>query len=77
MKVIVYSTPSCPICSLLKKWLKDNDIKFDDVDVSKNQKIIDEIIEKSGQMTVPVTEIDGEFIPGFSLERLKKALNIK
>ena len=39
--------------------------------------MIDFIIKKSGQMTVPVTEVDGEFISGFSIEKLKKALNIK
>jgi glutaredoxin-like YruB-family protein len=77
MKVTVYSTPACPLCNLLKKWLKDHDVKFADVDVSKNPKLIDELIRKSGQMTVPMTEIDDDTIPGFDLNKLKKALKIK
>jgi glutaredoxin 3 len=75
--VRVFSTPSCPMCNLLKKWLKDNDVKFEDVDISRNPKMINMLIEKSGQMTVPITEVAGEFIPGFNLVKLKKALNIK
>jgi len=77
MKVKVYSTPSCPMCNLLKKWLKDHGVKFEDVDVSKDPKIIDMLIKKSGQMNIPITEIDGKFISGFDLEKLKKALNVK
>jgi glutaredoxin len=65
------------MCNLLKKWLGDNGIKFYNVDISRDPKMIDMIIEKSGQMTVPVTEVDGKFISGFNLEKLKKALDIK
>lgn len=65
------------MCNLLKKWLKDHGVKFEDVDVSKDPKIIDMLIKKSGQMNIPITEIDGKFISGFDLEKLKKALNVK
>lgn len=77
MKVTVYSTPSCPMCNLLKKWLKDHNIEFASIDVSKSPKLIDELIKKSGQMVVPVTEIDGTIIVGFDMNELKKALKIK
>jgi glutaredoxin 3 len=73
----VYSTPACPWCMKLKEFLKKNKIKFEDVDVSGNIKVAHEMVKKSGQMGVPVTDIDGEIIIGFDEERLKKTLKKK
>ena len=64
-KVIVYSTPTCPFCHHAKDFLKENNIKFTDVDVSTDQDKAKEMVEKSGQMGVPVLDIDGEIIVGF------------
>lgn len=77
MKVRVFSTPSCPYCVTLKKFLEKHDIEFEDIDVSQDEEIMDEIIEKSGQMQVPVVDIDDEFIVGFDRNKIKKLLNIK
>lgn len=77
MKVVVYSTQACSTCAMLKEWLKEHKISFEDVDISKDAKAIDEIIKKTGQMTTPVTEIDGRFISGFDVKKLKEALKIK
>jgi len=77
LKVKVYSTQTCPWCYKLKDWLKENKIKFEDIDVSKDNKAAQEMIKKSGQMSVPVTEIDDEIIIGFDVEKLKKILKIK
>lgn len=74
MKVKVYSTHSCPYCIMLKEFLNANKIKFEEIDVSKDHKKAKEMIEKSGQMGVPVTEIDGKIIVGFDKEAIKKAL---
>jgi glutaredoxin len=60
-----------------KDFLKQNKIEFEDVDVSDNQKAANEMVKKSGQMGVPVTEIDGEIVVGFDKEKLKKILGIK
>ena len=76
MKVIVYSTPACPFCVLIKNFLKKNNIKFEEIDVSKDEKKKQEMIEKSRQMSVPVTEIDGKVIVGYELDEIKEALNI-
>jgi len=76
-RVKVYSTPSCAYCVTLKKFLEDNDIKFEDIDVSKDKKALDEMIEKSGQMGVPVVKIDEEIIIGFNKEKICELLNIK
>jgi len=76
-KVRVFSTVSCPYCHMEKDWLKEHKIEFEDIDVSSNQEAANEMVEKSGQMGVPVTDIDGEMVVGFDKERLKKLLDIK
>lgn len=77
MKVTVYSTQTCPYCHQLKHFLDDNKIKYEDIDVSENQEKAQEMIKKSGQMGVPVTDIDGDIVLGFDVETLKQKLNIK
>ncbi len=74
MKVKVYSTPTCPWCKKLKEWLKKKKVKFEDLDVTEESKWRDELIEKSGQMGVPVTDIGGKIIVGFNEKELEKAL---
>ena len=77
MKVKVYSTPACSICNGLKAWLRQNKIEFENIDVSKDARAAEEIIEKSGEMSMPITEVDGRFIAGFDVKKLKEALKIK
>lgn len=76
-KIKIYSTKTCPYCTIEKDFLKENKIEFEDVDVSDDQKAANEMVKKSGQMGVPVTEIDGEIVVGFDKEKLKKILGIK
>ena len=75
-KVKVYSTPTCPYCIRAKQFLKDNNIEFEDINVSTNQEKAQEMIEKTGQMGVPVLDIDGEIIVGFDKDAISKALNL-
>ncbi len=75
-KVTIYSTPTCPYCIKVKEFLKENNIAYENIDVSANQEKAQEMIDKSGQMSVPVLDIDGELILGFDEEAIKKALNI-
>jgi len=75
-RVTVYSTSTCPYCIRAKQFLKDNNIAFTDYDVSAQQDKADEMISKSGQMGVPVLDIDGEIIVGFDKERIKEALGL-
>jgi glutaredoxin-like YruB-family protein len=77
-KVKVFSTPTCPYCHQAKEYLKEHNIKYEDIDVSKDQAAANEMIEKSGQMGVPVIIIDNKtVIVGFDRDALKKALKIK
>ena len=75
--VKVYSTPTCVYCKTLKEYLTNNDIKFQEIDVSKDKKELQEMIKKSGQMGVPVTEVNGEIVIGFDKDKIDKLLKIK
>lgn len=76
-KIIVYSTPSCGYCDLAKDFFKANKMAFKEIDVSEDEKAAQDMIHKSGQMGVPVIEIDGKVIVGFDKPAIKKALGIK
>lgn len=74
--VRVYSTSTCPWCTRVKQFLKDNNVGFEDIDVSSNQEKAQEMIQKSGQMGVPVLDINGQIIVGFDKEKIKQALGV-
>jgi len=74
--VKVYSTSSCPWCVKTKDFLKANNVKFQDINVTMDEKARNEMFEKSGQFGVPVTDIGGTIIVGYDKEALKKALKI-
>jgi glutaredoxin-like YruB-family protein len=75
--VIVYSTPSCSWCTRLKQYLDQNKIKYRDVDISKDQKLAEELVRKSGQQGVPQTEINGQIVVGFDKAKIDRLLEIK
>ena len=75
-KIRVFSTSACPYCLTLKEFLKQHNIDFEDIDVSKDEVVLKEMVEKSGQMGVPVIEIDGQFVVGFDKEKICKLLNL-
>ena len=74
--VKVYSTSTCPWCMRAKQFLKENKIEFLSLDVSGDQLAADEMMAKTGQMGVPVLDIDGEIIIGFDVEKIKLALGL-
>jgi len=76
-KVRVFITPACPYCYTLKEWLKEHQVEFEDIDVSKDAQAREEMIKKSGQIGVPVVEIDGQFIIGFDKEKICQLLKLK
>ena len=75
-KVTVYSTPTCPYCVRAKQFLKDNSIEYDDINVAVDHQKAQEMVEKSGQMGVPVIDIEGEIIIGFDREKIKNSLGV-
>ncbi len=77
MNIKIYSTPTCIWCAKTREFLKSKKIKFTDIDVSSDRKAAQEMIHKSGQMGVPVIDIDGKIIVGFNEDALRKTLKIK
>ena len=73
-QVKVYSTKVCPWCIKVKEFLEEKNIKFENIDVGADQKAAEEMVKKSGQMGVPVLDINGEIIVGFDKETIEKAL---
>lgn len=73
-KVKVYSTPICPYCHMLKEFLKQKKVEFEDIDVAADHEAAREMIEKSGQMDVPQIEINGKIIVGFDKPAIEKEL---
>jgi len=77
MKTIkVYSTNTCPYCTMAKDFLKDNKVEFENINVSDDREAAQEMVEKSGQMGVPVIIIGEEVIVGFDKEKIKEVLNL-
>jgi glutaredoxin 3 len=76
-KVKVYSTPTCPYCVTLKNYLTEKGFEVEDIDVSKDEAQLEDMIKKSGQMGVPVIDIGGEIVVGFDKYRINELLKIK
>ncbi len=76
MPVKIYSTPTCPWCAKTKEFFREHNVKFTNIDVSKNRKAAEEMVRKSGQMGVPVIDIDGKIIVGYNETALKRALKL-
>ncbi|MEK6807403.1 MAG: glutaredoxin domain-containing protein, partial [Nanoarchaeota archaeon] len=74
--VKVYSTPSCPWCTVAKDFLKKHKVEFEEVDVSVDDGAALEMETKSGQNGVPVIDINGKVIVGYDEQALRKLLKI-
>jgi len=74
--VRIYTTPTCPYCIKAKQFLKDHNIQFENIDVGSNQEKAQEMINKSGQMGVPVIEIEDQIITGFDKPKIEAALGL-
>jgi len=74
MSIAVYTTPSCSYCRLVKDWLRKRNVHFDEYNVAADPRKADELVRKSGQMGVPVTDINGRIVIGFNQAALEQAL---
>lgn len=75
-KVIIYTTPTCVYCKMTKAFFKEHSIAYEEKDVANDRAMAEEMVKKSGQMAVPVIDIDGELTLGFDKERLSELLHI-
>lgn len=74
LAVTIYSTPTCPYCIRLKDYLTQKGIAFTNIDVSADREGLDRMVRLSGQMGVPVADIDGQIVVGFDKEKIDKLL---
>ncbi len=72
--VIVYTTPTCHFCGAVKEYLKDKKVAYKEVNVQADPAAADEMIKKSGQMGVPVIDIDDQIVIGFNKPKLDELL---
>ena len=75
--VVVYTTPSCPWCNRVKSYLRQNRIRFREVDVARIQNAAEELVRRSGQTGVPQVDIDGHLIVGFDQTRIDDLLGLR
>lgn len=74
MEVKVYSTPTCPYCTMAKEYFSSKNVSYQNLDVSTDQTALEEMVKVSGQMGVPVIVIDGEVTVGFDKTRIDSLL---
>jgi len=75
-RVTVYSTPTCPYCDMVKKYLSGKNISYTEVDVASNPQAAQELVQRTGQQGVPQTEINGSFVIGYNTKELDRLLNL-
>ena len=75
-EVKVYSTPTCPYCKMVKKFLEDNSTPYQDINVAEDKAALEDIVNRSGQMGVPVIDINGELVIGYNQVQLKEKLGL-
>ncbi|MCL5257978.1 MAG: glutathione S-transferase N-terminal domain-containing protein [Patescibacteria group bacterium] len=76
-KVIIYTTPTCSFCHKAKEFFDKNNIKYEEKDVTINDQTLAEMVKKSGQMGVPVIDVDGQIVVGFDQPALVNLLKSK
>jgi glutaredoxin 3 len=75
MAVALYSTPTCAYCRKAKDYLRQRQINFTEYNVASDQAKADEMVRKSGQMGVPVIDVNGRIIVGFNQPEIERALH--
>ncbi len=75
-KVSIYTTPTCFYCKKTKEFFKENNVEYNEFDVTVDESARNEMIARTGQLAVPVIDVDGKIIIGFDQPALKEALGI-
>ena len=74
--VTIYSTPTCHFCHMAKEFFTENKVEYTEHDVAADMEKRNEMIEKSGQMGVPVIMIGSELVVGFDEDTLREKLGL-
>lgn len=76
-KVKIYTTSTCVFCHQAKEYFKEKGIEYEEVNLSENPDKIQELVQVSGGMGVPVIIIDGKVIRGFDKDQIDEALGLE
>lgn len=74
-RVILFTTPTCSFCNAAKQYFRKNGIRFREVDVSKDPAAARDMKRRSGQMGVPVIDINGKIVVGFDRPKIERLLS--
>lgn len=74
--VKIYTTPTCVYCKMTKEFFKEHNVAYSEANVATDAKAREEMVEKSGQLGVPVVDVDGKIIVGFNKEKLSELLGL-
>lgn len=75
-RVVVFTTPTCSWCARAKRYLRTQGVRYKEVDVSRDAQAARDLVRRTGQMGVPVIEIDGRPIVGFDQAKVDRLLGI-
>ncbi|ADK79475.1 MULTISPECIES: glutaredoxin domain-containing protein [Sediminispirochaeta] len=75
MAITIYTTPSCGYCVKAKEYFRGRGVNFTEYNVAQNMQKAEEMVKKSGQMGVPVIDINGRIIIGFNQSEIERALH--
>ena len=75
-RVLVFTTPTCPWCNRAKAYLRSRGVPFREVDVSRDPAAARDLVRRTGQMGVPVIEIDGRPVIGFDQRQVDRLLGL-
>ena len=76
-RVIVFSTPTCSFCNAAKAYFRQKNIKYSDIDVSRDMAAARDMVRRSGQQGVPVIDIGGKIVIGFDRSKINQLLGIR
>ncbi len=76
-RVLVFTTPTCPWCTRAKSYLRSRGVRFREVDVARDPAAARDLMRRTGQMGVPVVEIDGKPVVGFDQAKIDRLLGLK
>lgn len=76
-KITIYTTPTCSFCRMAKNFFREHDLSYEEKDVTRNHDFVEEMVNKSGQMGVPVIDIDEDIVVGFDKRRIAQLVGVR
>lgn len=73
-EITVYTTSTCPYCDMMTNFLKEKGIPFKEVNVQQDEVAANRLIQTTGQMGVPQTEVNGQWVLGFDPEKVMQII---